>query len=499
MTVFKPRLQSRSAAIQPGDTLNTIAGRESANGNPISEDDISQFNFGSVEPFVVQEELRDKLGATQRLSNDVFTLNPEDEQTTTLLIPEPFRFGTMKTGKRHVIKVRKLSASPQFLGCAPATEVGFDFDSSFLGPNAKPQLAAMKTLAETRPDAKLFVFGHTDAVGDDLYNKKLSERRAWAVQSYLIGDSEAWEVLYGREDWGTREIQVILSALGHDLGEIDGQIGTKTRAAMRQFMGFEPDDQVVNDASFRATLFEAYMHDPEHPSLSSDRFLEDGFMGCGEANLADDTDAKSATNRRVVLYLFHPARLPRIPCKFADTVPCEKRVCETSKRYSPGFSCSFYDTVARPCSAEAFGHAVAVLFHLEDEEGGYIPHDHSSVRLTSSAGGYNVVKRPDQSEPYDDQFRILRFDQTPPGETYTLSLERDDDHVHKVFEGVPWTVLHDHGPPDPSLEGHNNEDNDQLKETADFDRFEADLRAEIELVMHGDPREYYDDEELDDA
>ena len=44
---------------------------------------------------------------------------------------------------------------------------------------------AVKTLRDN-PSLHVVVEGHTDSVGSDAYNRKLSERRAKAVRDYLV-------------------------------------------------------------------------------------------------------------------------------------------------------------------------------------------------------------------------------------------------------------------------------------------------------------------------
>jgi outer membrane protein OmpA-like peptidoglycan-associated protein len=63
--------------------------------------------------------------------------------------------------------------------------VNFDFDKAVIREDAKPILdAAVATLKE-EPAIAVSVEGHTDAVGTDAYNQRLSERRAKAVSDYL--------------------------------------------------------------------------------------------------------------------------------------------------------------------------------------------------------------------------------------------------------------------------------------------------------------------------
>jgi outer membrane protein OmpA-like peptidoglycan-associated protein len=61
----------------------------------------------------------------------------------------------------------------------------FDFDSSSLRPEAQDRLSQMAAVLVDYPDTDLIVIGHTDNIGTDAYNEKLSERRANAVKNAL--------------------------------------------------------------------------------------------------------------------------------------------------------------------------------------------------------------------------------------------------------------------------------------------------------------------------
>lgn len=64
--------------------------------------------------------------------------------------------------------------------------VNFDFDKSNIRPDARPILdAAIATLKED-PNARVAVEGHTDSIGSEEYNMKLSQRRAESVVDYLV-------------------------------------------------------------------------------------------------------------------------------------------------------------------------------------------------------------------------------------------------------------------------------------------------------------------------
>ena len=64
--------------------------------------------------------------------------------------------------------------------------VNFDFDKSTLRPDAVEILNQAVDILKRYPDLKVEVAGHTDSIGTDAYNQKLSVRRADAVKNYLV-------------------------------------------------------------------------------------------------------------------------------------------------------------------------------------------------------------------------------------------------------------------------------------------------------------------------
>lgn len=62
----------------------------------------------------------------------------------------------------------------------------FDFDAFELMPSAKKELEEIKAYLVLHKELKIQVSGHTDAIGNEAYNKILSENRAAAVARYLV-------------------------------------------------------------------------------------------------------------------------------------------------------------------------------------------------------------------------------------------------------------------------------------------------------------------------
>ena len=64
--------------------------------------------------------------------------------------------------------------------------IQFDFDKAEVKPESTATLAEIGKLLKANPALKLYVVGHTDAVGAVAYNKDLSEKRAQAVVQWLV-------------------------------------------------------------------------------------------------------------------------------------------------------------------------------------------------------------------------------------------------------------------------------------------------------------------------
>lgn len=65
-------------------------------------------------------------------------------------------------------------------------DVTFDFDKATIQPGARATLDQLAALIAAGGPGEIMIEGHTDAKGDDAYNKKLSEERAAAVKAYLV-------------------------------------------------------------------------------------------------------------------------------------------------------------------------------------------------------------------------------------------------------------------------------------------------------------------------
>jgi outer membrane protein OmpA-like peptidoglycan-associated protein len=66
------------------------------------------------------------------------------------------------------------------------SDVLFDTGSATLKPGAREKLARVAGILASHPDLTIEIEGHTDSVGGDDFNQRLSERRAESVRAYLV-------------------------------------------------------------------------------------------------------------------------------------------------------------------------------------------------------------------------------------------------------------------------------------------------------------------------
>ena len=67
-----------------------------------------------------------------------------------------------------------------------AADALFDFDKSVIKPEAKGKLDDLADKVKRVNLEVVIAIGHTDSIGSDAYNQKLSVRRAEAVKAYLV-------------------------------------------------------------------------------------------------------------------------------------------------------------------------------------------------------------------------------------------------------------------------------------------------------------------------
>lgn len=78
------------------------------------------------------------------------------------------------------------------------TDAFFDFDKTVLKPEGKAQLDLLIQQVSSINMEVIIATGHTDSVGSDVYNMRLSMRRAEAVKAYLVSHGMPGQRVYAQ-------------------------------------------------------------------------------------------------------------------------------------------------------------------------------------------------------------------------------------------------------------------------------------------------------------
>lgn len=109
-------------------------------------------------------------------------LSPKPKES---ISPKPKR--VMKKAEILTTKEIKLDSIDYKVGNTVALEnIFFEFDKAALLPSSMPELKKLIDVMTDYPYLKIEISGHTDNVGTDAYNEKLSQARAKSVVDYLV-------------------------------------------------------------------------------------------------------------------------------------------------------------------------------------------------------------------------------------------------------------------------------------------------------------------------
>src|SRR5205085_10789540 len=96
-------------------------------------------------------------------------------------------------------------------------DVLFDSGQYTLKPAARERLARISGIVGAYPDLKFEVEGHTDRIGSEEFNQKLSEKRAGSVRDYLVDSGVSINNVVARGLGKTRPLADNTSAQGRKL------------------------------------------------------------------------------------------------------------------------------------------------------------------------------------------------------------------------------------------------------------------------------------------
>ncbi|MDZ7360757.1 MAG: PorV/PorQ family protein [candidate division KSB1 bacterium] len=165
------------------------------------------FNFGRVQTDRGQlAEMRERMAKELKAAEQA-RLNAQqtlDEAQKSRQVAEEARLAAEETERRlkalesemaaRLEKIKEIAKSsegkievePREKGNVLMTlRINFDFDKYVIRPSEYPTMFKVKQILDTYPEAKVWISGHTDNIGTDEYNMKLSEARMNSVMDFL--------------------------------------------------------------------------------------------------------------------------------------------------------------------------------------------------------------------------------------------------------------------------------------------------------------------------
>lgn len=140
-----------------------------------------------------------------------------------------------------------ISLSRRFAEQAPTT-INFAFDSAALDETAQAALARQADWIAQYPAVRFRVYGHTDKVGSNAYNKRLGLRRARAAVNYLVGQGIDRSRLEAVVSYG--ETQPLIVTEGRE---------RRNRRTVTEVSGFLRPRPLVHDGKYMARTYDEYL------------------------------------------------------------------------------------------------------------------------------------------------------------------------------------------------------------------------------------------------
>ncbi|MCE0504422.1 OmpA family protein [Roseivivax sp. GX 12232] len=147
-----------------------------------------------------------------------------------------------------------ISLARRFDAEVPST-VNFAFNSARLEPGAREILRRQAAWIRQFPEVRFRVFGHTDLVGSDAYNKRLGLARAQAVVQYLGSQGISLDRLEAVVSFG--ETQPLIATQNRE---------RRNRRTVTEVSGFVQGHQNVLDGKYAQIIYREYVNSAEPTS-----------------------------------------------------------------------------------------------------------------------------------------------------------------------------------------------------------------------------------------
>lgn len=132
------------------------------------------------------------------------------------------------------------------------TTVNFAFNSAVLDHGARDTLREQAQWIRQFPEIRFRVYGHTDKVGSNGYNKSLGLRRANAVVNYLVSQGISRSRLEAVVSYG--ETQPLIVTEGRE---------RRNRRTVTEVSGFVSSHPTVLDGKYAEVIYREYINSAE--------------------------------------------------------------------------------------------------------------------------------------------------------------------------------------------------------------------------------------------
>lgn len=152
-----------------------------------------------------------------------------------------------------------IDLSRRFAAEVPST-INFAFDSARLDDTARAALRQQANWIRQFPEVRFRVYGHTDLVGSDAYNRGLGQRRANAAVNFLVSQGISRSRLEAVASFGETQPLIVTEAPE-----------MRNRRTVTDVSGFVQNHPTVLNGKYAAVIFREYVlsGEPGHPSVTS--------------------------------------------------------------------------------------------------------------------------------------------------------------------------------------------------------------------------------------
>ncbi len=183
-------------------------------------------------------------------------------------IVEGKSFGNSTMNNTQIMTGEKdfaIDLSERFAKQVPNT-INFAFNSAVLDGQARAALDKQAHFIRQFPEVRFRVYGHTDAVGSQAYNRSLGQRRANAAVRYLVSRGISRSRLEAVVSFG--ETRPVVVTEGRE---------RRNRRTVTQVSGFVKDHPIIMDGKYAEVVYREYV-----ASAAPQSTLSGGALGGGE-------------------------------------------------------------------------------------------------------------------------------------------------------------------------------------------------------------------------